>query len=301
MTGTVVWGANNIFTVRAGDGTIRSGVRIKGKVLVGTEGEYNPLAPGDIVSLEGDTIVARDERHNAVRRYNRKRRGIQCVAANVDLLVVVASCGVPAYRDAFVDRVCVMAELELIPVMLVINKVDLDCGVDGRAHAAVMADLGYAVRRVSAATGEGIAEIAAELRGTVALFGQSGVGKSTIINALVPDAGLATGTVSERFDRGRHTTTLARQVVARSDPDHPLILVDTPGVREFDLSIYEATEVAAGFREFAARIVDCRMPSCTHTHEPGCEVLAAVERGAIHRRRYDSYLAILSRLDGELA
>ncbi|MCG8479069.1 MAG: GTPase RsgA, partial [Spirochaetales bacterium] len=111
-------------------------------------------------------------------------------------------------------------------------------------------------------------------------------------------ADLAVGEVSRRYNRGRHTTTLARQVIARRSPDGDTILIDTPGVREYDLFGYDVVEIAGGFREFRPFISDCRMPGCTHLHEPGCAVRGAVESGAIHPRRYDSYRRISEDFSG---
>ncbi len=303
MNGTVLWGANNIYDIRAENGELYEHVRLKGKVLPGAEDEHNPLAPGDGVALDLELgtarILSRIPRRNAVVRWNRKRQRLQAVAANVDRMYLVTSASSPTYRAHFVDRVLTMAELERIPIALIVNKSDLPNPTDAEEHQRILEEVGYAVFRTCAVDAserfgrDDTARLRGDGEGLVsALFGQSGVGKSSLINRLVPGADLAVGEVSRRYNRGRHTTTLARQVIARRSPHGDTILIDTPGVREYDLFGYDLVEIAGGFREFRSFIPDCRMPGCTHLHEPGCAVRAAVESGAIHARRYDSYRRI---------
>ena len=309
MIGTVLWGANNIYDIRAEDGTLHEHVRLKGKVLPGAEDEHNPLAPGDRVTFDRATatvrITGREPRRNAVVRWNRKRQRLQAIAANVDRMYLVTSAGSPAYRAHFIDRVLAMAELEGIPVALIVNKSDLPTPPDAAEHQRILAEVGYPIFRTCALEGvvppayDDAARLGAYSEGAVSvLFGQSGVGKSSLINRLAPGAGLAVGEVSRRYNRGRHTTTLARQVVARRSAGGETILIDTPGVREYDLFGYNLVEIAGGFREFRPFIPDCRMPGCTHLHEPGCAVRAAVTAGTIHQRRYDSYRRIAEDVRG---
>ncbi len=294
--GTVLWGANNIFRLLLdrGDGVE---ARIRGKVLRVDEGEHNALAPGDrvAVDIDGDSALITDrlERNNRVVRWNRKRHRIQTVAANVDRVCVVTSFRRPPVRPRFVDRVLVMARLESIPPLIVFNKRDLADDAS-TAYEGVLTDLGIESIACSARTGWGIDEIRAAITGnTTVLFGQSGVGKSSLVNALFPEAHQEVGSVSIKYDRGRHTTTLARRIIVEPGT----VLIDTPGVREFDLNMYEPVEIAAGFAEFAPHIPDCAMPSCTHLHEPGCRVRSAVEGGHINESRYDSYARIVSSLE----
>lgn len=310
LEATVLWGANNIFSVRTGTGEIHEHLRIKGKVLPGTEdGEYNPLAPGDRVSLtleSGDRrILRRLDRRNLVRRWNRKRRALQAIAANVDLILVVASPGDPPYRSGFVDRVIVMAELQEIPVAVVLNKCDLTIPKETEQHLAILESLGYPVyRTISEARTQSV--IPRELiertsSAVTVLVGRSGVGKSSLINCLVPEAHLATGEISRKYSRGRHTTTLARQVIAGNSPGGGSVYIDTPGVRDFDLIGYSCSEVAAGFREFLPLMKDCRLPGCTHLHEPDCAVQEGIVSGAVDPERYNSYRVLAQSLQEEYA
>lgn len=307
VVATVLWGANNIYSVRTLAGVVHEHIRIKGKILTDTEEqEYNPLAPGDQVELTGDgsavQIRRRLERRNMVRRWNRKRRRLQAIAANVDTLFVVSAATDPPYRAGFVDRVLVMAQLEGIPAAIILNKVDYAVPDAVERHLTILSDLRYPVFRTIADTAvnghraeRSLAQLRQFTRGTVSvLVGRSGVGKSSLINGLVPEADLVTGEVSRKYNRGRHTTTLARQVIATDVALGGAIYIDTPGVREFDLVGYSGTEVAAGYREFLPYLPDCRMPGCTHLHEPDCAVLEALEAGHITPDRYESY-AILAR------
>lgn len=296
---TVVWGANNIFTVVDNEGKEFPHCRLKGKVLDSDERFHNALAPGDRVEIGGEMggeyqIVRRLERRNSVTRWNKKRERLQVIAANVDRMFLVTSTQRPAYRPTFVDRVLAMAELEAIPTDIVLNKVDLPADDECKSHLHVLDAIGYRIYRTVAAD-PGRSDIS-ELRRlneerTIVLFGQSGVGKSSLINALVPDAGLVVGEVSDRYDRGRHTTTLGRQIIV-TPSSRPSVLIDTPGVREYALEHYSIPEIAAGFREFQRYIPACRMPSCTHIHEPGCAVRGAVASGEISEIRHRSYQRI---------
>lgn len=304
MIGVVVWGANNIYSVRDEAGIIHEHLRLKGKTLADTEGEHNPLAPGDrvVVDEEGDAprIVKREERRNTVVRWNRTRRRMQAIAANTDLLAIVTSQGTPEYRPAFVDRVLVMAELEELVVVIVLNKADLPLSQDATEHVTILQGIGYEVCTTSATEqdDQGVGGLQHRVTGlSTVFFGQSGVGKSSLINQLVPGLNLTTGDVSHRYHRGRHTTTLARQVLVSGERGST-VYIDTPGVREYDLFGYGVPQVGRGFREFLPYIGKCRMPDCSHTHEPKCAVLAAVAAGTITPRRYDSYRRIIQDMEG---
>ncbi len=212
------------------------------------------------------------------------------IVANMDVLLIVASTQSPPFRHGLVDRFLIIAERgELAPV-LVVTKIDLT-PPDPQVLSDI-ADLGVEIHLASGATGEGIEELAASLRDKRSvLAGASGVGKTTLVNALIPSASAATRTVRDKDQRGRHTTTAS---VVYDLPGGG-ILVDTPGVRELGVQL-DAAELPWYFPEFEPFAPYCRFNDCTHTHEPDCAVQLAVENGAILPRRYESYLRLLDGL-----
>jgi len=295
-TGRIAFGANNIFTVLAEDGTWIC--RIKGKVLKEEESSYNPLAPGDIVSFVPDShtdgeglITNRIDRRNAIVRWNRKRQKPQTIAANIDLLVCVSSPKNPPFRPRFIDRVLIAARE--IPAVVVLNKVDL--GIDAEV-AQRMEDyrrIGVETLHCSARTGEGSARLQELTEERLcAFFGQSGVGKSSLINRIYPGLELEVGEISNKYDRGKHTTKNAVLIRHRRGE-----LIDTPGIRQIELNLDEAEGLDELFIEFLPFIPLCSFQPCSHLHEPGCAVRGAVERGDIHHDRYESYVRIFQELE----
>lgn len=307
IEGVVLWGSNNIFHVQPGGSeeelSLESGLpqgvecRIKGKQLSVTGKGYNPLAPGDRVRLILDErsgqgmIEERLERKNEFVRWNRKRNAIQTIAANLDLLIAVASPVEPPFRPRFIDRVSVAAELGEIPFALVLNKSDQGVPPQVRDRLESFRALGYPVLETSATTGRGVGELEKLLAGRdVAFLGQSGAGKSSLLNAMAPEIGARVGEVSRKYNRGRHTTTLAVRVPL---PEHSAGVIDTPGIREIDLYAFPRDQLAWGFPEMKPHIPNCRIPGCTHLHEPDCAVIAALEGGEIDPDRYESYQRIM--------
>ncbi|TVR01834.1 MAG: ribosome small subunit-dependent GTPase A [Spirochaetaceae bacterium] len=294
--GVVLSGANNIFQVNAEGKTVQC--RIKGKVLWAVESEYNVLAPGDRVRIElsdgagnEGRIVERGPRDNHLSRWNRKRNAVQALAANVSLVAVVASPVLPPLRPRFVDRMLAAAELGGCELLIVLNKIDQGLPKQWAERITDYRRIGYPVCEVSAQTGVGLDELRARFAGvTVALAGQSGVGKSSLINAMLPGKTARTGDVSEKYSRGRHVTTAGETY--RGDG---LVIIDTPGIREIDLYPHSAVDIAWGFREF--RDADCAYSGCTHLHEPGCGVVEMVESGAVHPDRYDAYCGCVADRD----
>ncbi|MHC4983670.1 MAG: ribosome small subunit-dependent GTPase A [Planctomycetota bacterium] len=267
------------------------------------------LAPADYIDgrLDADKdradgmILSRGPRKSALCRpqpWSAKRRDQyktqvpeKVIAANVDVLLAVVSTSQPPMRKALIDRFLIVVERGELECLLVVNKIDLK-PPDERLLAE-FAELGLEIFRCSAVTGAGLEALAAALAAKRSvLAGASGVGKSALINALVPGAQAATRTIRSKDDRGRHTTSAA--VVY----DLPAggIIVDTPGIRELGMHI-EAGELPWYFPEFEAPAAKCRFNDCTHTQEPDCAVRAAVEAGEILRRRYESYLRILQTLE----
>lgn len=296
--GLVLFGINNIFTVQSGDETIEC--RLKGKVLKDTGVEHNPLAPGDRVAFQVDThdrhygmITERLERKNAFTRWNRKKNRIQTIAANVDSLVCVTSAGNPPFRPRFIDRVILEAERSEIPVILAANKCDLPMSRDMIIRLEDFRRMGYQVIRCSAVTGEGMQELAEGLtEKTVVFFGQSGVGKSTLLNRLYPGLGRKTGAVSIKNDRGIHTTVYSVLLPLKEGA-----VIDTPGIRELELRGLDFSELAYLFRDIRGFTDSCGLRNCRHLDEPDCAVREAARSGAIHPDRYESYRMILLALE----
>ena len=253
---------------------------------------------GDRVTVEfsGDGAAVADVAARAAtisRRDPSQPRREQVLVANVDAVLVVASAAQPDLTPRLIDRFLVAAESRGIGAAVAINKIDLDPDRAYEEIAAVYLELGYEVFACSAATGEGLDAVRSFLAGkTTAMFGHSGVGKSTLANALDPSLELRTGEVHGATGKGMHTTT----TVSLLRLPWGGYLVDTPGIREFGLWRMEFADLGIWFREIAERTDACRFNDCVHESEPGCAVKAGVEAGAIARWRYESYLSILESL-----
>jgi len=301
MNGLVLSGNNNLFAILCEDGVERL-CGIKGKRLRDLTGTYNSLAAGDRVELEPDAhradrglVTALKPRRNVFGRFNEKGKSAQAMAANVDLVACVSSPRLPPFRPRFIDRVAVLAEAAHSPFLIILNKSDLGFDEEVEDRLAEYQDLGYEVLVASATTGEGIAELRAFIDGEVTVFvGQSGVGKSSLINALEEGLLRRTGEVSEKFDRGKHTTTMA-ELLRLSDGR--TWIADTPGVRRLALRGIEPEALIAYFPELAGRDANCAFGrSCSHVDEEGCAVRRAVEEGLIHPDRFESYVRIKEEL-----
>ncbi|GHV29435.1 putative ribosome biogenesis GTPase RsgA [Spirochaetia bacterium] len=312
MTGLVIRGSRNIFTVRSegaffeGEGGAELECRIKGKVLKGVEGFYNPLAPGDRVSFEPDAahdgtglILGLEPRRNLLTRFNQKGQSPQLLAANVDLILCVTTPVSPPFRPRFLDRALVQGEIAGIPTVIICNKYDLsedDPDVEERLEDYIR--IGYPVLRVSAKTGEGIDQFRELVTNRIAaLLGQSGVGKSSLINALVPGRNIRVGAINEKYDRGNHTTTMSFLEAIPGVGEAGAYIIDTPGIRRFVPHGITGNELIHYMREFAPLAGTCTYGhSCSHVTEPGCKIMEAVTAGVIHEDRYESFLRIRAEL-----
>ena len=297
MQGIVRYGINNIYTVRCGE--IDLECRIKGKKLQTGTIEYNPISSGDIVEIEEDPnntgkgmIISRAERRNSFGRWNRKRGRVQTIAANVDLIVCILSPESPPFRPRFVDRVLVNCE-DSIDVLIVLNKIDQNIGRDVKSRIDDWKRMGYEVMMTSAAEGDGVEALRSRIEGLTAAFvGQSGVGKSSLLNALEPGFNFRVGEVSEKFNKGTHTTCFAVM-----DSWNRGTIIDTPGIKEIDPVGIEPETLSHFMRDFKPYIGECMHSVCLHRDEPGCAVKDAVGNGDVLEQRYSSYLRILSDLE----
>jgi len=286
-------------TVRLDDGNtvnckMRGVLRLKGLRCT------NPVAVGDIVQVEdkgGDAPVVgaiEPRRNYIIRRASNLSKEFQIIAANLDQAVLVVTLFNPETSTTFIDRFLATAEAYQVPAVLAFNKVDLLTTDELRQQLtdlkALYERIGYPVVAMSASSGEGTEQLREILSGKMSLLsGNSGVGKSSIINLLIPDAHVRVGDVSHTHHKGMHTTTFSELL----DLPGGGALIDTPGVKAFGTIDFERAEVAHYFPEIFRISHNCRFNNCTHTHEPGCAVLDAVEQGDISRSRFISYMSIL--------
>lgn len=322
MEGLIIAGTNNLFTVECDDEITRS-CTIKGKVLKSDKQFYNPLAPGDVVEIEIDPlndekgqILSLEPRKNTFLRWNVKGRCPQLLASNLDYLILVTTPDEPPFRPRFTDRALAQAEHQGITPVIVCNKWDLaeTMQTDGREEEfekierrlSIWEDLGYKVLRLSAKTGEGMAEFAELLEDHLSAFvGQSGVGKSSLINVMDNSCVLKTGSLSKKYGRGSHTTTkgtlvhlILNEALMEGVQGRKADIIDTPGIRRFVLDDIEAGDVALYFREFEPFIGKCKFGlGCKHNSEPGCAVKEALENGDITEERYDSWKRISHEIE----
>ena len=305
MKGIVTKSTGSWYTVRLENGSIIE-CRLKGVFRTKGIKSTNPVAVGDRVVIErddemkGSVITQIEERENYVIRksVNLSKRS-HIIAANVDQAVLIATVEQPKTLQGFIDRFLVAAEAYDIPAVIVFNKIDLysDDSLDELEFYDLMyRDIGYQVVVTSAVTGDGLDDLAEVLRDKVSLLsGNSGVGKSTLINAIDPDLDLKTGKISKSHKLGQHTTTFAEMFPLSIGGD----IIDTPGIRSFGMVDMEDAEISHYFPEIFEVSPQCKFNNCMHLNEPGCAVLEAIENGDISPTRYKSYINILKGLDDE--
>jgi ribosome biogenesis GTPase / thiamine phosphate phosphatase len=236
-------------------------------------------------------------RNYIIRKSVKLSRQAHIIAANVDKAFLIISLVAPSTSLGFIDRFLVTCEAYNVPAAVIINKTDLyepDLLEYGRELKGVYEPLGYQCFFVSATEGKGIAELRSVLEKGVNLFsGQSGVGKSTLINTLEPKLNLKTGEISIQHLKGTHTTTFAEMHRLPSSG----FIIDTPGIRDFGIIDLEKAEISHFFPEMRSRLNECQFNNCLHEHEPGCMIKKAVENGEIYYQRYHNYLSILHNED----
>lgn len=282
--------------------------KVKGNFRIKGIRTTNPVAVGDRVTVlinpDGTGfITAIEPRSNyIIRRSSNLSKEAHILASNLDLAVLVVTLFHPTTSTTFIDRFLATAEAYRVPALIVINKIDLLEDSEDKEYLDAVVNLyesiGYDVVTLSAKNGEGTKKLRKSIEGKISLFsGNSGVGKSTIINALIPGLDLKTGSISDIHDTGMHTTTFSEMFPLPGEKGGWII--DTPGVRGFGTIEMERGEVAHYFPEIFRISHDCRYNNCTHTHEPGCAVLEALEEHRISQSRYTSYLSILEDIDEE--
>jgi ribosome biogenesis GTPase / thiamine phosphate phosphatase len=302
VDGVVVRSTGSWYEVHLDDGSALQ-ARVRGRFRLEDRDVTNPVAVGDRVRVrleaDGTGLITElhDRRNKLSRRAAGRRSGREhVIVANVDWAWCVQASKLPAFTPGFVDRFLVMAEAYGVPAGVILNKADLILRED---HAEAMAywqalyeSLGYPVLLTSTVDGTGLEELRARLAGRISVVaGPSGVGKSSLLNAVDPDLALRTADVSAKTRKGRHTTTVA-ELYRVADG----YVVDTPGIREFGVRDMEPEELSGYFVEMREYLGECHFQPCTHDHEPGCAVKAAVEADEISPERYLSYLNILESL-----
>lgn len=298
--------------------------RLRGNYRLRGNKQSNPVAVGDWVDYDiqedGTGVISEvHDRHNyIVRRSTKLSKQTQVLAANIDRLCIVATLGFPRTSTGFIDRLLVTAEAYHIPACIIFNKADL-YEVDEVNEVATpeipespnesLWDLhnelkeiyeaaGYPMYAVSTITGMGLDQLRHDLAGQTVLFsGHSGVGKSSLLNALVPGLDLRVGEVSDWSLKGKHTTTFAEIFPVQLAEDQMTYLIDTPGIKEFGMVDLAPEELSHFFPEMRAVLHDCHFANCTHRHEPHCAVKEAVEEGRISAERYNNYLGIYDQIE----
>jgi len=303
MQGLVIKNTGSWYTVKTVEGSVVE-CKIKGNFRLKGIRSTNPVAVGDHVEIELNSqntafITAIGDRKNyIIRKSQNLSKQSHIIAANVDQAFLVVTVERPQTSTTFIDRFLATAEAYSVPVVLVFNKTDLLYDSLMR-YQRMMTDLyetvGYKCVAVSAETGEGMDELMEMLRDRITLLsGHSGVGKSTMINRLLPGVNLRTAEISDAHNTGMHTTTFSEMLPLPGGG----YIIDTPGIKGFGTFDMEPEELTSYFKEIFRFSKDCRFSNCTHTHEPGCAVLKAVEDHYIAASRYQSYLSMLEDKDG---
>ena len=306
MKGTVVKVTGSWHEIRLEDRSMVS-CRIVGKLRLEDISTTNPVGVGDEVEVEyeegdktkGSIIEVLPRRNYIVRQSPRKKHELHLLAANVDQAVLVTTIIQPNLKMGFIDRFLLMTEPHNIPVIIVINKHD----VLGEEELEIFGglkmmyeEIGYQVNTCSSYTGYGIEELKGLLKDKISLIaGQSGVGKSTLVNTIQPGLGIKTDEISDYSGKGQHTTTFAEMYALDMGGD----IIDTPGIKMLSFNNLEPMDVAHNFREFFEASSACRFPNCLHRDEPGCAVKLGVEGGSLSVLRYEHYLQILAEVEDQ--
>jgi ribosome biogenesis GTPase len=303
MKATVYKSTGSWYNLKGEDGNWYQG-RIRGVLKLDDITSTNPVAVGDRVEMEVEDETARtsvvtsvDHRRNYINRQSpRAKHQHHIVAANLDQSVLVATLKEPRTSQGFIDRFLVASEMYHVPALIVLNKADIYKQKEMDQYEAwkeMYGQAGYRILLCSTVSGEGLEELKKSLQGKVSLLsGHSGVGKSSLLNQIMPGLELRTKDVSGWSGKGMHTTTFAEMY----DLPGGGSIIDTPGMREFGLVDLELEEVSHYFPEMRKYIGQCQFNDCMHINEPGCAVKEAVAAGNIHINRFESYLSLVASM-----
>lgn len=302
MQGTVVKSSGSVYGVRAMDGSLIE-CRVKGNFRLKGIRSTNPVAVGDHVKYDvrddGTAYIVEilERKNYIVRKASNLSKQSHILAANLDLCFLIVTISHPATATTFIDRFLAAAEAYRVPVVIVFNKIDIYDSSEREELeylTALYSSIGYRCLHTSATDNVGIDALKEMMRGKVSLLaGNSGVGKSSLVNAIAPEIAARVGEISRTHDTGMHTTTYTEMFEFMPQS----YIVDTPGVKGFGTYDMEVEEISHYFVEFFELSKDCRYGNCTHTHEPGCAVLKALEDGRLAPSRYQSYLSMLEDKD----
>ena len=298
MHGLVVKNTGSWYTVLTDDGQLFD-CKVKGNFRIKGIRSTNPVAVGDRVTVNTDGWIVdiEDRRNYIIRKSINLSKQSHIIAANVDQALLIVTVNYPQTSTTFIDRFLASAEAYRVPVILVFNKTDLLDADEARYQQMLVTlyeTIGYQCLQVSAETGESVDALKALLPDKITLLsGNSGVGKSTLINCLVPGVNLRTAEISDAHNAGQHTTTFSEMIPLEGGG----WVVDTPGIKGFGTFDMEPEELTSYFKEIFHFSQNCRFSNCTHTHEPGCAVLKALEDHYISQSRYQSYLSMLEDKD----
>ena len=301
MTGLVYKSTGSSYTVKTNDGKVFE-CRIKGKFRMQGIKSTNPIAVGDVVDFELDNTTdetigqihnIHDRKNYIVRKSVKLSKQTHIIASNIDIVFLLITINNPPTTTSFIDRFLVTAEAYGIEAILVFNKIDTfdEAMTDEQLYLQyIYSEIGYKFLKVSALEKKGLDELKGMMTGKVCMFsGHSGVGKSTLVNALEPNLNLKTKNISEQSKQGQHTTTFAEMY----DLSFEAKIIDTPGIKGFGIVDMEPSEVSGYFPEFFKLQDECKFNNCLHKEEPNCAVKKALEENKIAWTRYNSYLKIL--------
>jgi ribosome biogenesis GTPase len=295
--GLVIKNTGSLFLVQLEDGTIVE-TSLRGRFRLKGIRSTNPVVVGDMVEVDGESIVGIEPRKNyIIRKSSNLSKESHILAANIDQVFLVVTIKKPETPFEFIDRFLLTANAYHIPVVIVLNKVDI-LDEDEMALAEAIkglyeTNLGYKVVFSSTVTGEGVDEVRSMLKDKLSLFsGNSGVGKSSLLNMLEPSLELKVGDVSRQHQTGMHTTTYSEVFDIAEGK-----VIDSPGIKGFGIIDMEAAEISKFFPDIAKFALECRFDDCKHLNEPSCAVLKALEEQKIAASRYNSYKSILLDLD----